>query len=192
MSISPDAVVLERALAGDAAALTALWEAHREWTAAILMAHLPGRVELDDALQEVAVTLVRELPGLRDPQAFRPWLRAIAVNAARSHGRRERRERPDALAAEPCDPASAVGRASLADEVDAVLAMVATLPVDLREPLLLRAVDGLSQREIAVALGLPETTVETRLARARRALRQRMAQQTAPDHGSNRRVQPCR
>ncbi len=41
-----------------------------------------------------------------------------------------------------------------------------------REPLLLKAVQGLSYREIGRILGLPETTVETRIARARRQLRE--------------------
>ena len=45
------------------------------------------------------------------------------------------------------------------------------LPDGYREPLFLKAVQGLSYRNIAEILGLPETTVETRIARARRMLR---------------------
>jgi RNA polymerase sigma-70 factor (ECF subfamily) len=46
------------------------------------------------------------------------------------------------------------------------------LPDGYREPLLLKAVHGLSYREIGRILGLPETTIETRIARGRRQLRE--------------------
>ena len=43
-----------------------------------------------------------------------------------------------------------------------------------REPLLLRCVRGLSYQQISTILELPVTTIETRLARARRMLREEM------------------
>jgi DNA-directed RNA polymerase specialized sigma24 family protein len=45
----------------------------------------------------------------------------------------------------------------------------------------LKAVHNLSYREIGLVLGLPETTIETRIARARRMLRE--AAQAAPKAG---------
>jgi RNA polymerase sigma-70 factor (ECF subfamily) len=51
------------------------------------------------------------------------------------------------------------------------------LTVAYREPLLLKAIEGLSQRQIAEVMGLSEEAVETRLARARRLLRERLAVQ---------------
>jgi len=47
------------------------------------------------------------------------------------------------------------------------------LPDGYREPLLLKCVRGLSYRQIGELLGLPETTVETRIARGRKMLRER-------------------
>ena len=57
----------------------------------------------------------------------------------------------------------AAGRA----ELDAVSRMIADLPTRLKEVLLLRAVEGMSQAETASLLGITEKAVETRLARAR-------------------------
>ena len=49
--------------------------------------------------------------------------------------------------------------------------LIDRLPEDLRQPLLLSAIDELTSREIALAMNIPEGTVRTRLMRARTALR---------------------
>jgi RNA polymerase sigma-70 factor (ECF subfamily) len=57
-------------------------------------------------------------------------------------------------------------------EARETLALLSRLPAHYAEPLMLQATQGLSQRQIAELLDVPETTVETRLARGRRMLRQ--------------------
>jgi RNA polymerase sigma-70 factor (ECF subfamily) len=172
---------------GDRAALDALWREHRRWVAAVLLAYMPRDAELEDLMQEVAVTLVARIGELREPDRLRPWLRAIAVNTARMAGRarrvRRRVLRPlDEGDGHLSDPA--VERAALAAdaqaEADTALRLARELPEDYREPLLLRSLRGLSQKEIAAVLDLPVTTVETRLARARRLLRRQMEDLAAP------------
>lgn len=177
-----DTALVTRAQSGDRAALDGLWQRHRRWVAAVLLAHMPARSSLDDLLQEVAVTMVERLPDLRDGARLRPWLRAVAVNRARLEARhRSRRPAPDSLErggdelAAPDDPGAVRAR----DTLEQVLAVARRLDADYREPLLLKAVQGLSQREIAQTLALPETTVETRLARARRMLRRQLAESPA-------------
>lgn len=173
-----DSTLVTRARSGDRAALDGLWQRHRRWVAAVLLAHMPNRASLDDLLQEVAVTMVERLPDLRDAARLRPWLRAVAVNRARHEARvNARRLSPDSLdrggdeLAAPDEAHAAQAR----DALSHVLAMARRLDPDYREPLLLKAVQGLSQREIAETLGLSVTTVETRLARARRLLRRQLA-----------------
>jgi DNA-directed RNA polymerase specialized sigma24 family protein len=62
------------------------------------------------------------------------------------------------------------------------------MPAQYAEPLLLQAGQGLSQREIAEILDVPETTVETRLARARRMLRQLVAEEESRTTGNHERT----
>lgn len=198
MTRSPEDALLSAAAAGDPAAMDALWRAHRRWVAAVMLAHRVEPHDLEDLLQEVAVTVLQSLDRLQDPGAFRPWLRAIALNAARSAARRRavRRhvEQPVLDAIEAPDSEHVDRRVEARDQIDATMRHIAALPPELREPLLLRAVRGLGQREIARALDLPETTVETRLARARRRLRQAMPPLAAPagsasmTNGCNRRT----
>lgn len=170
---------LAQAMTGDAEALSLLWREHRRWVAAILLAHLPGGVDLEDLLQDVAVAFLSQLPKLRDPTAFRPWLRAVAANTARTAGRRRavqnRVLEPHGLGElDPVDPRPARQRQhdDAQERLDTALAVLQRLPADYQEPMWLRAVQGLSQQQIADTLGLPVTTIETRLARGRRMLRQ--------------------
>jgi len=174
--------VAEPSQPSNQAVLEALWHEHRRWVAAVLLAHKPREAELEDLLQEVAMTLVSRVHELRDPRALRPWLRAVAINVARMDARRVNVRRAtlrplqDEHADMP-DPAHERDRraADAGVEARAALAAVQALPEELREPLLLRSVRGLSQKQIAAALDLPETTIETRLCRARRLLRERLS-----------------
>jgi len=167
----------ERAVAGDAAALQRVWAANRRWVAAVLLAHKPRDSDLEDLLQDVAMNMVRKISDVRDPGALRPWLRRLAVNAARTEGRKRRTRlrlaRPagegagmDAL------PAANHGPDDGGERAEGMLDLARRLHPDYREPLLLQCMRGMSQKQIAEALGLPVTTIETRLARARRMLRE--------------------
>lgn len=156
---------------GDHGALRGLWQRHRRWVAAVLLAHKPRGAELEDLLQDVATILVSRLSELRDPAAFKPWLRMVAVNAARAQGRKasRRRERPvEGLEEMLTAPEPLAER----DEAARILRLAMQLPDAYREPLLLRCVHGMSHREIGQVLDLPETTIETRIARGRRMLRE--------------------
>lgn len=159
--------------------LESLWLAHRGWVAAIILADRPD-ADVDDLLQEVALAVVRDVGSLRDRGAFRSWLRAVTRNVLRMAGRRRQRasretaveldELPDPNSLDDGERGVAVER--VAD----TLALLGELPAHYREPLLLRSAQGRSTAEIAAILEVPVATVETRLVRARRRLRQLVRQ----------------
>lgn len=178
MTVFEEHRIADGAIAGDADAVQSLWHAHRRWVAAILLAHKPRDAELDDLLQEVAMLLVKNIQTLQDPAAVKPWLRTIAINLARSSGRRRRVVNKvfPILAAD----AQRTAELNEADEGPGddrgrrALELASQLPAEYREPLILRAVRGMSYRQIADAMGVPMTTIETRLARARRMLKDQL------------------
>ncbi len=169
------------AAAADAESVRGMWEANRRWVAAILLAHKPRWADLEDLLQEVALATVRKVGELRDPGALRPWLRTVAINAAHAAARGSKRRAGEERFAEGGDSGAHEGRTrdfapppeALADQEHGRLLMKLAfeLPDGYREPLLLKAVEGLSYREIGEIMDLPETTIETRVARGRRMLR---------------------
>jgi RNA polymerase sigma-70 factor (ECF subfamily) len=158
---------------GDRGAMQALWQEHRRWIAAVLLTHRSQEDHLEDLLQEVAMTIVSKISTLRDPGNVRAWLRTVAINAARASARSRRaRPRPSTLAIEPPGPdETATAPLSVDDEAGRLMTLSRRLPEGYREPLMLRALQGMRGRHIAEILGISEATVETRIARARRMLR---------------------
>jgi RNA polymerase sigma-70 factor (ECF subfamily) len=182
---APQESTFEAAIAGDAGALDLVWRENRRWVAAILLAHKPRWADLEDLLQEVALSLVRKVGEMRDPRALKPWLRTVAMNAAHAAARSgKKRARDLAMDSELEQPFVGRGEAAPEQVVEReegrrLLELASQLPEGYREPLLLKAVQNLSYREIGEILGLPETTVETRIARGRKQLRELAVQQAA-------------
>ena len=137
----------------------------------------PG--DADDIVQEAFMRAYRAFETLRGPDA-RSWLLAIVRNCHLSAlaGRRRRAYEPlteeheaqpaSAAAATPSDPQSAsIER----DERRTLARLIAALPEEQREVLLLREMEDMSYREIAAIVEVPIGTVMSRLARARAALK---------------------
>lgn len=171
---------LAAALGGDPDAVRAIWQRHRRWVAGVLLAYKPRHVDLEDLLQDVAMTFVQRLGDLRDPASLRQWLRSVAINAARFAARKAR-SRPDLAPArrstvehtpQPANGETPDVLAARREDATRLLNLALSLPESYREPLLLRCIHGMSYREIGLVVGLPETTVETRIARGRRMLRE--------------------
>src|SRR5689334_20717385 len=85
-----DQSLVAAAIRGDVDAVRHVWAQHRRWVAAVLLAHKPAGSEVDDLLQDVAMAYVRTISRLRDESALKPWLRTVAINAARAAGRQAR------------------------------------------------------------------------------------------------------
>ena len=140
----------------------------------------------DEALDLVQDTFVAAHQALRRYDQARPmrtWLSAIALNKCRDWGRKRVVRRFLSFAA-PLDreaeavPDTAPGidqQAADRAQLERVARLIADMPVNLKEPLILRTIEGLSQAETAVLLGISEKAVETRLYRARARLAENMA-----------------
>ncbi len=175
-----------RAIRGEREAVRALWEQSQRWVAGVLSAYKPRDADLSDLLQDVALIFIRRIGDLRDEAAFKPWLRTTAINAARLAARSPSRRlirfesaiapRGPTDAPSPLEAAPSKGRGgpdgAALDEASRLMDLARELPDGYREPLMLKALKDMSYRQIGEVLGLPETTIETRIARGRRMLRE--------------------
>lgn len=152
-----------------------------------LVCGLVGNAE--DALDLTQDCFVSAFSHLRKYDGARPlraWLSRIAINKCRDWRRRQRvrllftsgSELSDDPIEQVADEApSAHASAESKMEVERLTAAIGTLPATLREVLLLRTVEGLSQSEAANALSISGKAVETRLHRARVRLAEILAEE---------------
>ena len=139
--------------------------------------------DAEDVVQDACVRAMRFFSSLRDDDA-RAWLFTIVRNAWYSRVSRKANvaegtrlndgqdQRPD----NALDPEE---RLLQQHTVGLVRAALEQLPVDFREVIVLREIEGLSYKEIAEVAGVPIGTVMSRLARARERL-QTILKITAP------------
>jgi RNA polymerase sigma-70 factor (ECF subfamily) len=165
--------------AGDEHACDTLVRRHIGGIYELCLDMLRSPTEAEDATQETLVAAFQNLDTFRGDAAFKSWLYRIARNKALDLGRRKNvRTTTSFLAAqvEPgaglqgawTDPEQVVLRQS---EAERLWGLVAELPMNYRLVVYLFYRQGLSHEEIAEALGVPKRTVETRLYRARKRLR---------------------
>lgn len=162
---------------GDRAALERLIQADQEAIYNFLRRQLGQAADAEDATQEVFQRVVRGLPSLRTPAAYRGWLYRLASNVAqealRDRGVRTTRLRKLA----PVGPAGDSAMTPLEDEERrrVVLGAVDALEPELRQAVLLRYEEGLSYAEIAEATGALQGTVAKRLHTAHERLQRTLA-----------------
>ena len=138
--------------------------------------------EARDLAQETFLKAYRALGAFKRQARFSSWLYQIALNLCRDRLRRRRGKTLVSLDALSEDGgALAVGTGpEIVEALDlsrVVAAAVAALPEEQREVIVLKEYEGLTFLEIAEVLGLPVSTVKTRLYRGLGHLRQRLVRQ---------------
>jgi len=123
----------------------------------------------EDAVQEALVRCWRDLPHLRDPDRFDPWLNRILLHAVTDEARGRRRFAGSVVRLH-LEPVEADGAAALADR-DEIGRVFDSLSVEHRTVLVLHHYQGMTIHQASAALGLPVGTVKSRLHYATQALR---------------------
>jgi RNA polymerase sigma-70 factor (ECF subfamily) len=178
-NVVPDDALIAALVAGEAAALGALYDRHAAVVFALLVRIVGDRVVAEDLLQEVFLHAWQQAQAFDETRGtVRRWLHGMAHNLALNELRRRRR-RPqmqgrvasgdrddDDPYGSSADPALDPALDACSAERNATMAhALARLPPAQREVLTLYAA-GFSQSEIAARLGAPLGTVKSRMRRA--------------------------
>jgi RNA polymerase sigma-70 factor (ECF subfamily) len=139
-------------------------------------------LDADDIVQDAMLRAFRAFDSMRG-EDVKPWLMAIVRNCFLTAVKRTRGITTIPI---PSDgEIGAVNRAFVADQPDPqettirteqsrwLSSVIASLPADFREALVLREMEDMSYREIAQITGVPVGTVMSRLARARALLKEK-------------------
>lgn len=165
--------LVERAREGDHDAFRELVDLDGDRCYAIALGILRDVERAQDAVQQAFLLAWRDLPRLRDPERFGPWLHRILVNACYEETRRHRRwtARIQALPVDgPMEPAELDSTIRVVDR-DALERAFARLTPEHRAVVVLYHHVGLPLPEIAEIVRVPVGTVKSRLHYATRALR---------------------
>jgi len=162
--------LVERAMRGDDVAFTELIDLDGDRCYAIAYRILRDAERAQDAVQQAFLLAWRELPRLRDPERFGPWLHRLLVNACHEELRRQRRWSAR-IRALPVDGPSEPDTTVSVDDRDALDRAFARLTPEQRSVFVLHHHAGLALAEIADVVGVPVGTVKSRLHYATRTLR---------------------
>lgn len=169
------------AIGGRQAAFRELMDRHR----AAVFRLARGQTGSDDAALDITqqsfIAAFAALKRYDSTRSFRHWIIRIALNKCRDFARRQKVRAflsfglpAGADEVVPGSAASAEQELQGRQELTRAMAAIALLPQRLREVLVLRTIEEMSQAETAQLLGINEKAVETRLYRARGLLRQQL------------------
>ena len=174
--MSADLVMAEKAVAMTQADENPLEVAVRNYARMvyrIAYSVLRDVAEAEDVAQEVFLRILRQqniLSNVRDQKA---WLARIAWRVAveRNRNAKPNAAEVDDLPSEECSADEVLWQKQRSSFLQH---LIATLPDELRHPLVLSALEELTPREIAATLDISEAAVRSRSFRARQVLRQRL------------------
>jgi RNA polymerase sigma-70 factor (sigma-E family) len=149
-------------------AVTALYREHSLGLVRLAHIMLGSRAAAEDVVQEAFCGLYRRWAYLTEPAKALGYVRSAVLNGCRSSLRRGRQHVPDAA----YEPAAMSAEAAVlsAEERRAVLHALRGLPARQREVLALRYYLDLTDSEIALDLGISQSTVRSTMHRALAAL----------------------
>lgn len=175
-----DGEIIARVRAGDTGAFAELVRRHQDRVYGMALRATGRSEDAEDLAQEVFLSVYRGLEGFKGEAQFTTWLYRIAWNRCADWLRRNRKpgrrtaqlEEAEGLADDRTDPAAAVlgeeDRLRLRRALDG-------LDERYRSVIELAGIQGLSYAEVGRVLALPIKTVEARLYRARKSLRERLS-----------------
>lgn len=176
-----EAVLVDRAKAGDRDAFEELVRRHAERLYAVVLRFVADREEAQEVTQEAFLRAWRGIARFEGRSRFFTWLYRIGINEAK---RRASRQPPVPVASLEDEPVPEAPDWSEAPETRSeqgdlrrVLEQaIRSLPIEYRAPIVLRDVEGLSTREAAEVMDLGEAAFKSRLHRARLAVRRALDQ----------------
>ena len=182
-TLGSDEVIVERALTGDAEAFGELVQRWERRIFALTYGMLGREEDARDATQETFLAAFRNLRGFRGEAKVSSWLHRIAVNQCITRQRRAKVRSESALDDEQDHDAgnfatpvseSPVRVVEGRQETLAVRRAINSLPIELRQIVVMKEFEELTFREIADALDLPLSTVKSRLYTALKQLQMRL------------------
>jgi RNA polymerase sigma-70 factor (ECF subfamily) len=184
----PDLALVRALQAGEDRALDSLIGRHQEGLFRFIFRHIPNQVDATELTEETFIRAYFNIRNFRPTAKFVTWLYRIALNLCRDYSRRQvHRYSSQTLSVDLTDVGSEGEQQlmsvqpspdKMAEDREKLRALndaINELPQDLKSPLLLTVLEGLSHIETGRLLGISAKAVETKVYRARKRLLERMS-----------------
>ncbi|MHC4648830.1 MAG: RNA polymerase sigma factor [Planctomycetota bacterium] len=162
-----DEKLIESANKGDTEAFEAIYYRYRDWVYRLAWRFTGDRERALDVLQETFAYLLKKFPGFELTCAMTTFLYPVVKHLSLAISRKDRRLSGEEM---PGEVASTLQKETHGSRSE-LAAVLAVLPDEHREVLLMRFVDDMALQEIAEVLNTPLSTVKSRLYRALQTLR---------------------
>lgn len=151
----------------------AVWREFQERLRAFVSQRVQRPADVEDILQEVFVRIHRYFETVQQSESLTAWVFQITRNAIAEHYRRVSRVKAEGLEEgfEPAAPPETEDLGPLREISRCVEPMVAALADHYREALVLTDLQGMTQKEAAVQIGLSLSGAKSRVQRARQQLK---------------------
>lgn len=173
-NMKKDTSLVKKAMRGSPKAFGALIRSQQEYLYRMAFLYTHQEDDALDVVQESILKAYQSVKTLREPEYFQTWLTRIVINTAKDLCRKRRPE--DGL--EEAQDLPAPEGLSPEERMDLYTALD-HLPERYRDIVKLKYFDGLTIREIAQQLDVPEGTVSSSLTRAVRQMRKELKEEPA-------------
>ncbi|GBD90720.1 ECF RNA polymerase sigma-E factor [bacterium BMS3Abin04] len=166
-----DALLIKRFKQGDETAFSKLVNKHKEKVRSLVYLTLGDSEYIDDISQDVFISAYNKLKEFRFESKFTTWLYRVTINKCRDY---LRKKRVRSIFVPIKDEAYRLSTGHNTENIDIphlVRKAISKLPDKLREPLILRDIDGFSYKEIAEKMNCEVGTIKSRIFRARESLK---------------------
>ena len=164
-----DIAMIERCKKGDSQAQRYIYERYAPRMFAVSCRYLSNDMEAEDALVTAFTKVFKNISQFRFDGSFEGWIRRIVVNEALSMIRKNKATALLQTEYLPEDQDLTFPDTQI--EADELLELIAVLPTGYRTVFNLYAIEGYAHQEIALQLGINESTSKSQLSRARKMLR---------------------
>jgi RNA polymerase sigma factor (sigma-70 family) len=184
----PDLTLVQALMVGEDHALDLLMDRHREGLFHFVFRHVHNEADALELAMETFVRAYFNIQKFRPAAKFATWLYQIALNLCRDHLRSRAYQYSlqtvsfEAPAQESCDPNLLRSlqdrpdqKTERVEELSALEKAISELPGDLKNALILTALEDHPQAETAELLGISLKAVEMRVYRARKLLLEKMS-----------------
>ena len=171
LKLDDDFSLIKRFVDGDESTFRLLVQRHKEKVRNIIYLSIGDSSAVDDIAQEIFITVYKNLKNFRYESLFTTWLYRVTVNKCKDFIRKKNVRKIFVPIKEASGELNYDSITEKNDTTKIVMNAISKLPAKLKQPLLLKDIEGFSYQEISETLNCEIGTVKSRIFRAREGLK---------------------